>query len=110
MLFSVLFVNHFLLFYVMALACAIIIVSTAWDKKFHGQAHLGTRKMLKYHNASRLQAIFGRASIAKSSPERCYACGFAQSVQPNLTQIRARSRYINIFRVHYSLTWKTIPF
>ena len=60
---------------------------------------LGTRKMLKYHNASRLQAIFGRASIAKSSPERCYACGFAQSVQPNLTQRRARSRYVNIFRV-----------
>lgn len=40
MLFSVLFVNNFLLFYVMAPACAIIIVSAVWDKKFHGQAHL----------------------------------------------------------------------
>jgi hypothetical protein len=38
-LFSVLFVNHYLLVYVMAPACAIIIESTAWDKKFHGQAH-----------------------------------------------------------------------
>jgi hypothetical protein len=28
----------------MAPACAIIIVSTAWYKKFHGQAHLGTRQ------------------------------------------------------------------
>ncbi|MCG2749312.1 MAG: transposase, partial [Desulfobulbaceae bacterium] len=49
------------------------------------RSFLGTRKMPKYHNASRLQAIFGCASIAKSSPEHCYACGFAQSVQPNLT-------------------------
>jgi hypothetical protein len=29
---------------------------------------LGTRKMPKYHNAFRLRAVFGRASIAKSSP------------------------------------------
>jgi hypothetical protein len=38
-----------------------------------------------YRFASHLQAIFAIPSIAKSSTQLCYACGFAQSGMTNLT-------------------------
>ncbi len=38
---------------------------------------------------TRLHAIFGRSSIAKTHRKRDYASGFAQSSRPNLAQIRA---------------------
>jgi len=49
-----------------------------------GREPLGLVQKQLHIFACHLQIIFDRASIAKSSEECCYSCGFVQSAQPNL--------------------------